>query len=173
MAQFESAFEEMIRDEGGYVLHEIPGDTGGSTYAGIARNKNPQWAGWALVDKKEFGGSLTGMVRDFYRAEFWDKMRGNEIQNQEVAATIFNFGVNAGMSMAVKLAQLVVGSTPDGGIGPKTVEKLNLITDGQRFKESYALAKIARYAQICNADKSRTQSKFLLGWINRTLAGLK
>lgn len=171
MANFEPAFEQMIKDEGGYVLHEIPGDTGGVTYAGIARNKNPQWAGWALVDKKEFGGSLTTMVRDFYRAEFWGKMRGDELTNQDVANTIFNFGVNAGMGMAVKLAQLVVGSTPDGGIGPKTVERLNQITDGQRFKEQYALAKIARYAEICN--RNRTQSKFLLGWVNRTLGGLK
>jgi lysozyme family protein len=171
MANFEPAFEQMIKDEGGYVLHEIPGDTGGVTYAGIARNKNPQWSGWALVDKKEFGGSLTTMVRDFYRAEFWGKMRGDELTNQDVANTIFNFGVNAGMGMAVKLAQLVVGSTPDGGIGPKTVERLNQITDGQRFKEQYALAKIARYAEICN--RNRTQSKFLLGWVNRTLGGLK
>lgn len=171
MAQFEPAFEEMIQDEGGYVLHEIPGDTGGMTYAGIARNKNPQWAGWPLVDRKEFGGSLTGMVREFYRTEFWDKMRGNEITNQDVASTIFNFGVNAGMNMAVKLAQLVVGATPDGGIGAKTIERLNQFSDGQRFKEQYALAKIARYAEICN--KNRVQSKFLLGWINRTLKGLK
>jgi hypothetical protein len=29
------------------------------------------------------------------------------------------------MGMAVKLAQLVVGATPDGGIGAKTIEKLN------------------------------------------------
>lgn len=170
MAQFEPAFELMIKDEGGYILHDVEGDTGGMTYAGIARNKNPQWSGWPLVDKKEFGGSLTGMVREFYRTEFWDKMRGNEITNQEVANTIFNFGVNAGMGMAIKLAQLVVGATPDGGIGAKTVEKLNLITDGQQFKQAYALAKIARYAEICN--KNRTQSKFLLGWINRTLKGL-
>jgi len=170
MAQFEPAFEQMIRDEGGYVLHEVAGDTGGMTYAGIARNKNPQWNGWALVDKKEFGGSLTPMVREFYRVEFWDKMRGNEISNQEVANTIFNFGVNAGMGMAVKLAQLVVGATPDGGIGSKTIEKLNQITDGQRFKESYALAKIARYVEICN--KNPVQVKFLKGWINRTLKGL-
>ena len=170
MAQFEPAFEQMIKDEGGYVLHTLEHDTGGMTYAGIARNKNPQWAGWALVDKKELGGSLTGMVREFYRTEFWDKMRGNEINNQEVANTIFNFGVNTGMSMAVKLAQLIVGSTPDGGIGAKTIEKLNLVTDGQRFKESYALAKIARYVDICN--KNPVQVKFLKGWINRTLKGL-
>jgi lysozyme family protein len=97
-------------------------------------------------------------------------MRGNEIANQEVANTIFNFGVNAGMGMAVKLAQLVIGATPDGGIGAKTIEKLNQINDGQRFKESYALAKIARYVEICN--KNPVQVKFLKGWINRTLKGL-
>ena len=170
MAQFEPAFEQMIRDEGGYVLHEIPGDTGGMTYAGIARNKNPQWPGWALVDKKEMGGSLTPMVREFYRVEFWDKMRGNEITSQEVASSIFNFGVNACMGMAVKMAQIVVGATPDGGIGAKTIELLNQQNGGD-FRKSYALAKIARYAEICN--KNRTQSKFLLGWVNRTLSGLK
>jgi lysozyme family protein len=170
MAQFEPAFELMMVDEGGYVLHDVPGDTGGMTYAGIARNKNPQWPGWVLVDKNELGAA-TPMVRDFYRAEFWDKMRGNEINNQDVANTIFNFGVNAGMSMAVKLAQLVVGATPDGGIGAKTVERLNQIPDGQRFKEQYALAKIARYVEICN--KNPVQVKFLKGWLNRTLKGLK
>jgi lysozyme family protein len=74
------------------------------------------------------------------------------------------------MGMAVKLAQLVVGATPDGGIGAKTIEKLNAVTDGQQFKQAYALAKMARYAEICN--KNRAQSKFLLGWLNRTLKGL-
>ena len=41
MADFLPAFEQMIRDEGGYTLHTIPGDRGGQTYAGIARNFNP------------------------------------------------------------------------------------------------------------------------------------
>ena len=50
MADFNLAFEKMIADEGGYVLHTIPGDTGGMTYAGIARNKNPNWPGWNLID---------------------------------------------------------------------------------------------------------------------------
>jgi len=50
------------------------------------------------------------------------------------------------------------------------VERLNQIPDGQRFKEQYALAKIARYVEICN--KNPVQVKFLKGWINRTLKGL-
>jgi lysozyme family protein len=170
MAQFEPAFEEMLRDEGGYQLTTLAGDTGGMTYAGIARNPNPHWEGWALVDRKEFGGELTAMVRRFYKTAFWDRIRGDELAHQEIAASIFNFGVNAGVGMAAKLAQIVVGATPDGGIGPKTVEMLNRY-DPKHFKKDYALAKIARYVEICNRDK--VQDRFLRGWINRTLRGLK
>ena len=63
---FETAYDKMMVDEGGYILHTISGDTGGTTYAGIARNKNPQWAGWAFIDAKET--PPTELVRDFYRA---------------------------------------------------------------------------------------------------------
>lgn len=170
MADFGPAFERMIHDEGGFQLTNIPGDRGGMTYAGIARNPNPDWPGWALVDRKEFGGPLTSMVREFYRQRFWNVVRGDEIRDQAIAETIFNFAVNTGTGVAIKLAQVIVGATPDGGIGPKTVELLNQCT-AQKFVPSYALAKIGRYANICNKD--RGQSKFLLGWINRTLAGLK
>ena len=170
MADFNAAFVKMIHDEGGFQLTDIPGDRGGMTYAGIARNPNPDWPGWALVDRKEFGGSLTPMVREFYRQRFWNVVRGDEIRDQQIAETIFNFAVNTGTGVAIKLAQVIVGATPDGGIGPKTVELLNQCT-AEKFVPSYALAKISRYAAICN--KNRGQSKFLLGWINRTLQGLK
>lgn len=45
MAEFTEAFEEMIRNEGGYVLHNVAGDSGGDTYAGVARRYHPNWAG--------------------------------------------------------------------------------------------------------------------------------
>ncbi len=169
MAQFEPAFEKMIQNEGGYVLHNVEGDRGGMTYAGIARNMNPKWEGWALIDRGEKDGELTALVRKFYRVNYWHVIKGDEIQSQDVAECIFDFGVNTGTGVAVKLAQLVVGATPDGGIGPRTLELLNKM-DGTDFKKSYALAKVARYAQIVNRDRS--QGKFLLGWINRTLKAL-
>jgi lysozyme family protein len=169
VANFEPAFEKMIHDEGGFQLTNIPGDRGGQTYAGIARNANPDWAGWQFIDRKDFG-SATPLVREFYKVNFWDRIRGDDLTVQTIAETIFNFGVNTGVSVAVKLAQLIVGTAPDGAVGPKTIERLNICT-ADKFLPAYALAKISRYAQICNKDRS--QSKFLLGWINRTLAGLK
>jgi len=169
MADFNPAFEKMIHDEGGFQLTDIPGDRGGQTYAGIARKANSQWAGWTFVDKEDWG-SATPLVREFYKSNFWDRIRGDDITNQSIAETIFNFGVNTGIGVAAKLAQLIVGVTPDGAIGQKTIERLNICTP-EKFLPAYALAKISRYAQICNKDRS--QSKFLLGWINRTLSGLK
>jgi lysozyme family protein len=165
MADFSPAFESMIRNEGGYRLHSVPGDRGGMTYAGIARNRWPRWAGWPDIDAGATPAST--LVKDFYRAEFWNKVRGDEIESQAVARTIFDFAVNAGVGTAVKLAQLVVGQTPDGALGPKTLAALGA-ADPDRFVLSYALAKIARYRDIVTRDRS--QQTFLLGWINRTLS---
>lgn len=166
MADFSLAYEQMIRDEGGYKLHNVPGDRGGMTYAGIARNANPSWEGWKSIDQGVTPPSQ--LVRDFYRTRFWDDILGDQIVSDRIAGSVFNFYVNAGRPAKV-LAQLVVGVTPDGAFGPRTVAALNG-HDPEKFVMAYALTKIARYRDIVSRDRS--QMKFLVGWINRTLAGL-
>jgi lysozyme family protein len=170
MADFKPAFEKMIRNEGGYKLHQDSGDKGGPTYAGIARNYHPNWPGWRFLDAGDLDDpELTAQVRDFYKNNFWDKIKCSQIEKQAVAETLFDFAVNAGYRTSAKLAQLVLDTTPDGIIGPKTLSKLNQVEEND-FNLRYALAKIARYTQIVNRDRS--QNKFLLGWINRTLKGV-
>lgn len=171
MADFLPAYEAMILAEGGYKLHQVEGDTGGMTYAGIARNKNPDWPGWAYIDRGET--PPTQMVRDFYRAGWWVPLQCDAIVDQRIAQAIFSFGVNSSAfgrpAVAAKLAQIVVGVTPDGDVGPKTVAAINAYHP-ELFLAQYALAKLARYAEICNRDKTRTQARqFLLGWVNRLL----
>ena len=166
MADFLPAYEAMIVNEGGYVLHTVAGDRGGMTYAGIARNMNPQWPGWVNIDN---GDQVPAqLVREFYKRNFWDNIRGDEIQHQAIAQSIFDFHVNTGRPARV-LAQVVAGVTPDGSFGPRTVQALNAY-DPDRFVMAYALAKIARYRDIVTRDRS--QAKFLLGWVSRTLQGV-
>ena len=170
MAEFKPAFTQMIRNEGGYKLHTVEGDRGGMTYAGIARNFHPTWEGWVLID----GGftktrQIQELVQNFYKSLFWNQVHGDAIVNQDIATTIFDFAVNTGVKTAAKLAQALVKVKPDGVIGPKSVKALNKV-DPDMFVIGYAVAKIHRYARICNRNKS--QSKFLLGWINRTLKSL-
>lgn len=164
MAEFLPAFERMIVNEGGYVLHTVAGDRGGMTYAGIARNFHPSWQGWKVIDQGETPPAE--LVRQFYRSNFWAPLRLDDVEHQEVAGNLFDFGVNAGLGTAAKLAQLVVGVTPDGKVGAKTLSALNAI-DPDLFVARYALAKIARYRDI--VVKNRTQQRFLVGWLNRAL----
>lgn len=160
----------MIANEGGFKLHNTPGDRGGQTYAGISRIYHPDWEGWALIDRGDFDNpTLTRLVVEFYYENFWVPVGAHKIENDTVAFSMFDFAVNAGIRTAVKLAQITVGATPDGIPGPKTLRALNS-TDSELFRLKYALSKVARYADIVNRDRS--QSKFLLGWINRTLKEL-
>ena len=164
MADFAQAYEKTMKAEGGYVLHHVAGDRGGQTYAGISRVHNPSWPGWQHIDRGDT--PPTPLVRDFYRQRFWDLIKGDKIVHQQTAESIYDFAVNAGSAVAIKLAQTVVGAAPDGVIGPKTLAALNAY-DPDRFALAYALAKLSRYREIVRRD--RTQSKFLFGWLNRTL----
>ena len=164
MADFLPAYEKMIVAEGGYKLTDIANDKGGQTYAGISRKFHPDWQGWKAVDIGQI--PATDLVRGFYRENFWEVVRGDSIMRQDIAESLFSFAVNAGQGTAIKLAQIVVGVTPDGAIGPKTLMAINGI-DTDYFRAAFALAKITRYRDIVQRDRS--QIKFLLGWINRTL----
>jgi len=177
MADFEVAFGLTMKSEGGYV--NDPQDPGGETYKGVARKMNSKWDGWVVIDlmRKERGFpanldsnmQLQEKIKRFYQVNYWDKVRGDEITNQDVAESIFDFAVNAGATTSVKLAQIAVGAEPDGVMGPATLEKVN--ADAPRaFLAIFALHKIARYTGIC--DKRPESKKFFFGWVKRTLEGV-
>ena len=164
MADFLQAIEPLIEAEGGYKLIKVKGDTGGQTYAGISRNNWPKWSGWSAID----GGTYptNSQVHDFYKANFWDKVTGDEIENQDIAFAIFSFAVNGGDATARKLAQVAAKVTPDGIFVKETLEAINGM-EHELFDLRFYLTKTARYVGICN--KNRSQDKFLKGWLNRCL----
>tara|TARA_R110000787_G_scaffold235531_1_gene342233 strand:- start:182 stop:697 length:516 start_codon:yes stop_codon:yes gene_type:complete len=167
MADFRPAFDKTMLAEGGYKLHTIVGDTGGMTYAGISRKWWPQWKGWTLIDKDDLESNiLEQLVQSFYQTEYWTPICGEQIESQPVAESLYDFAVNAGLGTCIKLAQICVGVLPDGDMGPKTMHAIN--SHGHSlFDLQFTVAKVARYAAICNGDSS--QKKFLLGWLNRLL----
>lgn len=183
MADFTPCFEKVIMLEGGYQLHEVSGDRGGMTYAGIARNAWPKWPGWVKIDAGEMDGELTGLVRTFYKDHFWDKIRGDGITAQQVAYHMFAFAVNAGLKTSVRMAQRIVGATPDGIFGDMTFQRINDMVrdekDERIFVVTFSLFKVFRYKDICMNDSRRGQDrvnsnlKFLCGWINRVQKGLE
>ena len=106
-------------------------------------------------------------AKELYRLNYWNKAQGDKINSQAVAESVFDACVNMGVKPACKLAQSAAGAAlVDGLVGTGTLKAINGL-DEELFLAKFALEKIGRYAAICNKD--RTQSKFLLGWINRTL----
>ncbi|WP_281556843.1 glycosyl hydrolase 108 family protein [Thalassomonas sp. RHCl1] len=177
MADFDTAFELTMAAEGGYV-HD-PDDPGGETYKGVARARNPKWPGWKEIDLLKKSDdfpenldahlALQSQIKNLYKSNYWDKISGDDIAEQDIAASIFDFAVNAGPKTSAKLAQVTVGAKADGIVGPKTLKKINA-DDKRAFLAVFALAKIGRYVDIC--EKRKTSRKYFFGWVRRTLEGI-
>lgn len=172
MASFDIAITKTLEREGGSKYTETPGDAGGATKYGISQRSYPQLNIKNLTEAD---------AKAIYKRDYWDKVQGDDINSQDIAESIFDFAVNAGISTSIKIAQksanrvLHIKLDVDGVIGGQTLAAINHSADVSSiardiFLSVFALEKIQRYADICN--KNREQSKFLLGWVNRTLGEL-
>ena len=174
MANFQQALQNTFKNEGGYI--NDPDDSGGETYKGISRSNNSKWGGWVFIDmvrnNKNFPHildsdvQLQASVSSFYESNYWDRVKGDDILNQDVANSIFDFAVNAGVFTSSALAQLVVGTKPDGIIGGESIDAINKY-DKDLFLAEFTIAKIARYINI--VKKKPTSRKYFYGWVIRSL----
>ena len=125
MANFDVSFKKVLLDEGGYV--NDPNDTGGETYLGISRVHNPKAKMWNLIDtvKREHGLSdidnrlkaIPAIVEDakfIYKRNYWDVIGLDALNSDKLAHQIFDMAVNAGVSLAIKLAEELVGLPKTG-----------------------------------------------------------
>jgi len=109
MANFKIAYGKTNKWEGGYA--NVAGDNGGETYAGITRKNFPHWKGWGIVDRRKplkngaiiSDSALEGLIHDFYKTEFWDKIGGDNIEYQELADQLYDQAVNGGVPSALKI----------------------------------------------------------------------
>lgn len=180
MASLRIAEEKTLRWEGGYC--DVPGDTGGETIFGIARNSHSNNPLWNILDtyKKElapFGRAkykeleskckANDEFRDhmdtLYRELYWNKIRGDDIQSQELANALYDFAVNSGPSRAIKYLQGVLGVGQDGIIGNVTLDAINS-RDGKSLCNDLCDARTDFFKQIA---KKGQNAKFLNGWLNR------
>lgn len=179
MADFNIAHKLTSRVEGGYVNH--PNDPGGETIFGIARNYYPNWEGWKAVDwsKGQPGfpnnmENLRELADTFFKKEFWDTIRGDEIQDQDIANEIYDSSVNFGRSRAVKMAQEAVkigfgaDIDVDGKIGPKTIAALNSCTNKPWLYQLMNMIQGKQYLEI--VEKQPKKAVFLRGWIQQRVS---
>jgi len=158
MADFNLAIGKTLAHEGGAKFTDDPTDRGGATKYGISQRAYPDLDIRNLTEQQ---------ARDIYKRDYWDRIRADEINSQAMAENIFDTCVNMGVRTGSRLAQVAAEIAPsDGIVGSQSIGALNECND-EMFITNFTIAKIARYAYICNRDKS--QKRFLLGWVNRAL----
>lgn len=177
MADFLPAHKLTISYEGGYGL--LKGDKGGETYMGISRVYNPNFPGWAIIDKykKQYGGKiphntrfskdvqLETMVKDYYLVNYWNaKAKGGLIKNQETANLVYDMVVNHGQGARV------VNEAINTAMNRNTVKVTNQITSdtlnwlNSNTEKIYPFILSQREKYVRSLDDF---DKFGNGWINR------
>lgn len=113
MAIHKQAFERTNKFEGFYS--NDPADSGGETLYGISRKRGapfPEF--WTLVDqykkKPNFPNNMKSepkfmhMIEHWYKKNYWDTLRLDEIRNQHLANQLYDISVNKGAGTAKRFA---------------------------------------------------------------------
>lgn len=169
MADFDPAFDAMIENEGGFVLHEVAEDRGGLMYAGISRKFHANWEGWPMLLEQRDDALIRIAVKNFYYTNFWHIIKGEKIDDQAVANSLFDFAVDVNALRAVSIAQSVIGVVEDGIVSRKTIDKLNAY-NAELFLARFAAEKAVYYMRL--VDRLPSQERFLRGWLNRAFKPL-
>lgn len=181
MAKFSTAESITGKFEGLYANN--PADNGKETYAGIARKFWPKWDGWLAIDKikKQYGTSakvinsyasknvqLTESISEFYKTNFWDTMNLDDVRDQQLANTVYDYAVNSGTHRAATTLQTAVNDTGlvkltvDGKIGVKSIDAVNKFNPAILYT-NYNSRRETFYRSIAKGN----QTQFLKSWLNR------
>jgi lysozyme family protein len=168
MADFKKLFPRILDSEG-RSYENVPGDNGGPTKMGIILSE------WKVkgYDKNKDGkideNDLKLITEDdaykIYKINYWDVIRGDEINNQVITEFICDWGVNCGIGLSVRKVQSILGLEADGKFGPKTLESINKANQKDLFNKLVE-SRTNYYNAI--VQNHPVQSKFLKGWLNRT-----
>lgn len=166
MANIDKLSPFILRWEGGFV--NDPVDKGGATNMGVTIGT------WRSVGyDKDGDGDIDvddlhlldkeDVIERVLRPHYWNRWRADEILNQSVANILVDW-VWASGTHGIKRPQRILGVTPDGIVGPKTLAAVNSM-DPMELHFRIKNDRIKFIDEICQRDPS--QERFRKGWMNR------
>jgi hypothetical protein len=175
------------------LLHKNDGEKG-LTYFGIYESAHPNWYGWNIIKKyldldedyqeykktendKDLSlalkkcsrilsnvSDLNFLVEDFYKKEFFNKMKLDLVKSEHKQLEIMCFAINVGIVPTAKVLQRLLNVTVDGLIGQQTIKALNAF-DEELFDKLFDIAEIEYYDKlVTNKERFKIYQK---GWHNR------
>ncbi len=192
MANFQTAFGHTLKVEGGYA--DNPADSGGETYKGVSRVHHPKWSGWILIDGQKQVKGFPGILADdvalahevgvFYKAEFWDKIKGDELSSQLIANELFDTAVIMNPRRAIEFLQrclnmlnaratLYEDIEVDSRIGPTTLATLSAYLDNRSEGLMFNYLNLMQGAYFMERIEAREENEdFARGWIENRITWL-
>ncbi len=163
-----SILEELIKREGGYVDH--PADRGGPTKYGITlktyRRLDPDAT---EVELKALDvESAIEIYEQLYIRPYG--LTSTFIPYKRIQEFLIDYAVHSGPKHAVKALQKLIGTTPDGVVGPRTSAKLRDYV--AQYGETTTLVRLVKervlYLGRVIAKRS-ANAVFAAGWMNRVM----
>jgi lysozyme family protein len=155
--RFEACMPYIFRMEGGYS--DVQGDRGGPTNFGITLEALKEWESNASLTANDVKALTQEQAKEIYRANYWNKMQCGALPDG-LDLEVFDFGVNAGPSKAVKTLQRIVGATEDGSTGPITLAAVKTFRP-EDLVERYTAARLDYYKSLTG------EVQFLAEWESR------
>ena len=149
---FTTAFEKLLKHEGGYVNHKD--DKGGATRYGVTE---------AVAREVGYRGNMRELPLDLaqriYKDRYWDAVQAEHLP-ADVRYAVFDAAVNSGVAQAAKWLQRACGVKDDGVIGPQTIRAANALHP-EGLKRKMLAQRLRFMATLANWPA------FGRGWANR------
>ena len=154
----------IIAREGGYV--DNPADAGGPTNFGITQQVLAEFLGRA-VSPTEVRAITEAQAAAIYQSRYITQSGFDQITDPALRAAVVDTAVNFGVTGATKMLQSAVGVTPDGLLGPRSVEAI-AAANAPSLLLRIVRARVMHRASYVKSDPSQLQ--FLAGWLSRDLS---
>lgn len=169
---FEKSVAFTLKAEGGYKNWSTK--MGGPTNRGIIlstlenyRRNNGSLGANESLTAEDVKALTENEAKEIYQNEFWNKIQGDQINNQAVALTVFDEAVHRNPKIAIKSLQRSLGVTPDGVLGTETLTALNGLNEEQTKHLAFELLDKRRAAIAANALADPDQNRASKGYLNR------
>ena len=156
---FKSALKHVLVHEGGWADH--PKDPGGATMKGVTLATYRRHFG-EDKSKDNLRNISDDELEQVYRSGYWNKCRCDELP-AGVDYAVFDAAVNSGPGRGAKWLQAAVGAKQDGGIGPKTLARVE-------EHDSVQVADVMCDRRLAFLQNLSTWPTFGKGWARRVEA---
>jgi lysozyme family protein len=149
---FSTAFEKLLKHEGGFSNHKD--DRGGATRYGVTE---------AVAREAGYRGDMRELPLDLaqriYKDRYWDAVQAESLP-PDVRYIVFDGAVNSGVVQSAKWLQRACGVKDDGIIGPQTIRAANAMHP-EALKRKILAQRLRFMATLANWPA------FSRGWANR------